>query len=222
MSIFSKDEVSKLNQAVRENAEKRSNFDQRDQIPYGVQRVVIASVEAKPNSGKQKDIHQLAFELKAFPEKEKYRPMLSFFTLSKDAGASYSDRAIEVHRNKLIEWFQKAFGYEMQAAETIADLKNQLSRFVDKPFKVAIRHKKELFVDSNGKTHLVFRPEPWYYGTDTEALTMKMTQAIIELEPADAQRWRDAEHANSPMGGGALPNEPTAIESPGDTPPWES
>jgi hypothetical protein len=219
MSIFKKDEVKALNDTVKANAEARGNYDKRDVIPFGAHRMVIASIEAKNNVGKDKDKHQLLIELKKFPETDQFRPVLSFFTLDKEPGSNFSDKALQVNKEILVEMFQKAFGYEMGPAETVNDLKTQLSRFVNKPFKVAVRHRKELFRDEKGNTHLINRPEPWYYGSDNDAtFSMKSSAGIIPLKPEDQRTWDNIQHQNSDLGGGPLPGE----NKHGNDPlPWE-
>lgn len=168
--LFDGQEINKIS-----SENKQKNGDQRPKIPIGAQKLTVTSISLKTDNG----VSKLVFEYK---KDDGHRPSKEVLKLNGD----YSD----IDRSKVIDWFERAFGYLIQPCNTGEDLVRQLKQFEGKDFQGAIRHEKSLYTAQNsGEVMIVRYVRLWYVGNINDAqFKMDPSKGVKELSTKDMDR----------------------------------
>lgn len=168
--LFDGQEINKIS-----SENKQKNGDQRPKIPVGAQKLTVTSISLKTDNG----VSKLVFEYK---KDDGHRPSKEVLKLN----GEYSD----IDRSKVIDWFERMFGYLIQPCNTGEDLVRQLKQFEGKDFQGAIRHEKSLYTAQNsGEVMIVRYVRLWYVGNVNDAqFKMDISKGVKELSTKDMDR----------------------------------
>tara|TARA_R110000868_G_scaffold407972_1_gene690016 strand:+ start:4733 stop:5716 length:984 start_codon:yes stop_codon:yes gene_type:complete len=169
--LFDGNDIKKMSE---EN--KSKSGDNRPKIPSGVNSLTVVGITTVIDA---KGIPKLVLEYK---KDDGHRTSKESLKLS----GEYS----EIDRSKLIDWFERAFGYLIQPCNSSEDLVRQLKQFEGKQFQGAIQHQKSLYTaKETGEVMIVRYVRLWYVGSITDkSFAMDIKKAVKELSAKDMDR----------------------------------
>jgi len=205
-SIFNKEDRNRLNDEAKKARDERNKADTRELLDPAHPHVLVATAieegKWKHNEGGEVIYVQFTLEVLSKPDREKYRPISARWNVHKTDGCKFD---VEMGIKIFSDFLANAYGADgIPDATGMGDLITKLKKYIEVPFRAAIRHKERLWVkkeegqpDKGIKTTEVIL----YYTGKMEDQTFKATKAsarIIPMSDSDAK-----EFARYNTGGGA-------------------
>lgn len=182
--------MKELNAHVQTERDKRSGIDRRDPVPMDVPHrmkiteITYEVINAKKVKGAR--LHKFSITSEVVGKEDVYRPVTDDFFVDSDPNEEgkpgMSEKAINIGQERLIGFFQSAFGFDTPNANDYNEVLRAYQALQGREFLAAIQHQRRCYVSQqdDGTRKLVKFVEPhiWYAEQLAKAATFTVSKGV--------------------------------------------
>lgn len=198
ISIFNKNDRERINEETKKAREERNKFDSRPLLDPALPHVLVVT-EMETGSWKPKDgkgeVFTIQFTMEPVDKtsRENTKPLVQRWNIHSSEDCSFD---IELGVKMFIDFLSGAYQVEgIPESSGMADLLTKLKKFIEVPFRAAVRHRERLWKkqSEDGTIEpIITREAQLYYASSIDDQTFRGTKAdkrIIKMKADEKEEY---------------------------------